>query len=118
MQLNVKNYKLKLIQPSQLVNGKIRKFEKSFVPSRTLPYIASLTPHDFSVSIIDETLEDINFDEPVDLVAITSLITQIPRALQIAEEYKKRGIKVILGGPAPSYMSDEVLSHVDALVVG
>ncbi|OGL41921.1 MAG: hypothetical protein A2043_04025 [Candidatus Schekmanbacteria bacterium GWA2_38_9] len=118
MQLNVKNYKLKLIQPSQLVNGKIRKFEKSFVPSRTLPYIAALTPSDFSVSIIDETLEDINFDEPVDLVGITSLITQLPRALQIAEEYKKRGTKVILGGPAPSYLIEEVLPHVDSVVVG
>jgi len=114
----VKNYRLKLIQPSQIVNGKIRKFKKSFVPSRTLPYIAALTPSDFTVSIIDETLEDIDFDEPVDLAGITSLITQIPRALEIAEEYKKRGVKVILGGPAPSYLIDEVLTHVDSIVVG
>lgn len=114
----MKEYKLKLIQPSQIVDNGIKKFKKSFAPSRTLPYIAALTPPDFEVSILDETLQDIDFDEKVDLVGLTGLINQLPRAIQIAEEYKKRGVKVIIGGVAASALTNGISAHFDSIVVG
>jgi len=116
--LQIKKYRLKLIQPSQIVDNRLKKFKKSFAPGRTLSYIAALTPSDFEVSILDETLEDIDFDEIVDLIGLTSLINQLPRAIQIAKEYKRREVKVIIGGVAASALRHEVSTYFDSIIVG
>lgn len=87
-------------------------------PRLSLPVIASLTPPEFEVEIIDEYFEDINFECKVDLVGITAMSTQAPRAYQIADEFRKRGKKVIMGGSHASALPDEALMHVDSVVIG
>ena len=114
----MRKYKLDLIKPTQLIDGKPLKYKKAFILTRALPYIASLTPSEFEVSIIDDTVEDIDYDKKVDLVGITSLIPQVPRAIQIANNFKNRGVKVVMGGVGASSVRDEVLPYVDSLVVG
>jgi len=98
-----------------------RKKEEAFLFKLSflnLPYIAAVTPPGVEVSIVDEAFDKINFENKVDLVGITAQTPAAPRAYQIAEEYKKRGIPVVMGGVHASMLPQEALQHVDAVVVG
>jgi radical SAM superfamily enzyme YgiQ (UPF0313 family) len=90
-------------------------FRLSFL---NLPYVAAVTPPDVEVKIVDEAFEKINLDEEVDLVGLTAQTPVAPRAYQIAEEFKKRGIPVVMGGVHASMLAEEALQHVNAVVVG
>jgi len=108
-----------LVQPSQLLNGgKIFKAQKLMSPRLSLPVLASLTPPDIPVQIIDDHFEEIPFDGPADLVGISFMTPQAPRAYQIADEFHKRGKKVVMGGIHASALPEEALEHGDAVVIG
>lgn len=80
--------------------------------------LKGLTPPDVETVLHDERLEDIPFDEPTDLVALTVETYTARRAYQIADEYRKRGVKVVLGGYHPTFLPEEGLEHADAVVKG
>jgi radical SAM superfamily enzyme YgiQ (UPF0313 family) len=108
--------KILLISPErERKKGEAFLFRLSFL---NLPYIAAVTPPGVEVKIVDEAFEKINFDEEVNLVGITAQTPVIPRAYQIAKEFKKRGIPVVMGGVHASMLPQEALQHVDAVVVG
>ena len=69
------------------------KFRKLLMPTLSLPTLAGLTPDSVDVAITEEYVQDIDFDEKPDLVAITALTCQAPRAYQISEEFRSRGVK-------------------------
>jgi len=87
-------------------------------PIITLPHIASITPKKHSVKIINENYDDIDFDEDVDLIGITSYTMTAPRVYEIADEFRKRGKTVILGGYHPTAMPDEAKQHADSVIMG
>jgi radical SAM superfamily enzyme YgiQ (UPF0313 family) len=87
-------------------------------PPLSLTTLATFTPQDVEVEITDENLDEINFEDCADLVGITTMTPQANRAYQIADEFRRRKVKVILGGFHPSNMPEEALSHADAIVVG
>jgi len=98
-----------------------RKKEEAFLfrlSFLNLPYIAAITPPSVEVNIVDEAFEKINFEEKVNLVGVTAQTPVAPRAYQIAEEFKKRGVPVVMGGVHASMLPQEALQHVDAVVVG
>ncbi len=98
-----------------------RKKEEAFLfrlSFLNLPYIAAVTPPGVEVSIVDEAFDQINYEDKVDLVGITAQTPVAPRAYQIAEKFKKRGIPVVMGGVHASMLPQEALQHVDAVVVG
>jgi radical SAM superfamily enzyme YgiQ (UPF0313 family) len=98
-----------------------RKKEEAFLfrlSFLNLPYIAAATPPDVEVKIVDEAFDKINFEEMVDLVGITAQTPVAPRAYQIAKEFKKRGIPVVMGGVHASILPQEALQQVDAVVIG
>jgi radical SAM superfamily enzyme YgiQ (UPF0313 family) len=70
------------------------------------------------VELVDEAVTDINFDTPCDLVGLSIMTCYAPRAYEIADEFRRRGKKVILGGVHPTYCPDEALRHCDAIVCG
>jgi radical SAM superfamily enzyme YgiQ (UPF0313 family) len=108
--------KILLISPERM-----RKKEETFLfrlSFLNLPYVAAVTPPDVEVKIVDEAFEKINFEEEVDLVGLTAQTPVAPRAYQIAEEFKKRGIPVVMGGVHASMLAEEALQHVNAVVVG
>ncbi len=84
----------------------------------TLTTLAALTPPDVEVEITDENVEPIDFEEEVDLVGVTGMLMHAPRAYQIAEEFRQRGIPVVMGGPHASSLPLEAKEHVDAVVIG
>ena len=80
--------------------------------------MAAVTPPDVEVKIVDEAFQKVDFDEKVDLVGITAQTPVVPRAYEIAEEFKKRGVPVVMGGVHASMLPEEALQHVDAVLVG
>jgi radical SAM superfamily enzyme YgiQ (UPF0313 family) len=83
-----------------------------------LLYVASSFPKEIEVRIADEGVEPIDFNDPAELVGITSMTVQAPRAYEIAAEFRRRGKKVILGGFHPTFMPEEAAEHADAVCVG
>ncbi len=83
-----------------------------------LTLLASLFPKTYDVKIINEAIEKVDFDADVDLVGITGLTCVIKRAYAIADRFRQRGVKVILGGVHPSVLPEEAKEHADAVFLG
>ena len=80
--------------------------------------IAGLTPPGVDIRFYDDRMERIPFDEPTDAVAISVETYTAKRAYQIASEYRRRGVPVIMGGFHASLCPEEVARYADAVVVG
>lgn len=80
--------------------------------------LASLTPGDVEVKFYDDRMEPIPYDEPTDLVAVSVETYTAKRAYQIATEYRRRGIPVVMGGFHATLATDEVCEYAEAVVVG
>ncbi len=87
-------------------------------PSLSLAALAAVTPDSFQVELRDENIEKLELDAAVDLVAITAMTPQAPRAYAIADAFRRRGIPVVMGGFHASVLPHEALEHVDSVVVG
>ncbi len=109
--------RLKLISPAPKGKYCNKKGKTSF-PQLNLRIIEALTPEDFEVEISDERVEDLDLGDSPDLVGITTLTSVAPRAYEIADLYRSRGIPVILGGIHPTLLPEESLLHADSLVMG
>jgi len=87
-------------------------------PPLNLMMIAALTPADMDVQIVDENIETIDYDIPVDLVGIGAGTSEIVRAYTVCDEFRKRGKTVIMGGIHVSALPGEALKHADSVVIG
>jgi radical SAM superfamily enzyme YgiQ (UPF0313 family) len=87
-------------------------------PIMGLTLIAALFPKDYEVRIVNEAVDEIDFDAPVDLVGITGLTCVIKRAYEVADRFREKGVKVILGGVHPSLLPDEAKDHADSVFIG
>lgn len=111
-------HNLTLIYPAHAKNRGNNKRKKFPIPQLSLPMVAALTDDRFQPTIVDENIEDIDFDAPADLVGITTMTALAPRAYEISQEFRKRGVPVILGGIHVSMLPDEGLANADCVVVG
>lgn len=80
--------------------------------------LAGLTPARHEVAFFDDRMEPIPFDDPTDLVAITVETYTAKRSYEIAVEYRRRGVPVLMGGVHPTLIPDECLQHADAILLG
>jgi radical SAM superfamily enzyme YgiQ (UPF0313 family) len=82
--------------------------------------LAGLTPRDRDTSIrfYDDRTEAIPFDEPTDLVALSVETYTAKRAYQIASEYRRRGVPVVMGGFHPTLVPDEAAAFAESIVIG
>ena len=87
-------------------------------PLLSTPLLAGLTPTQHEVSIIDESLAEIDFDQEVDLIGITAITPLAPRGYEIADQFRKRGRKVVIGGIHASWLPEEAKTHADSVVIG
>ena len=83
-----------------------------------LAVLGGLTPSGHELSIADDRMEKIPYDEPTDLVAINVETFTARRAWQIADEFRKRGVKVVVGGFHATLVPEEAAEHADAVMVG
>ncbi|MFB0506026.1 MAG: radical SAM protein [Thermodesulfobacteriota bacterium] len=88
------------------------------LPPINLGVLAGLTPEEYEMEIIDESIDTIDFDKDVDLVAITCMTPLAPRAYDISARLRERGIPVVLGGIHASMEPQEAANFADAVVLG
>lgn len=87
-------------------------------PPLNLATLAAITPPEHQVSIDDGCLHPVSADKDADLVAITAMTAQAPAAYRLADQYRARGIPVVMGGIHPSMCPDEAGQHADSVVLG
>ena len=111
--------KLHIIQPTTYtVEKNLFQTRSRLVIGLTLPYLAALTDDRFDIKLTDERLESIDFSKDYDLVAITVMTRSSRRAYEIAEIYRNRGIKVVMGVFHVSFRPDEAAKHCDSIFIG
>lgn len=84
----------------------------------SMAQLASLTPEDVEIAFHDDRLEDVPFDEPTDLVAISVETFTALRAYRLAAQFRARGVRVVLGGYHVTLVPEEAAKYADAIVVG
>ena len=108
--------KILLISP---FDNKIWSLGELKFPPLGLAVLASLTPDEINVEIIDESVRSItDYTDDIDLVAISVMTPLAPRAYELADFYRKLGVKVILGGWHPTLIPEEALKHADSVMIG
>lgn len=108
--------KIKLIAPHEQCKSMI---SNPFPIQRVnLPLLAALTPPGHTMTIVEESFAPDDMNHDVDLVGITVMTELVLRAYDIADAYRQKGVKVVMGGVHPTVLPDEALMHADAVVVG
>ena len=108
--------RFKLIYPRW---PKLKHQTEFHLPPHGPVVFAAALPDDVAVDFVDENLEEIDFDDPVDLVGISMMLTiQIKRGWEIADRYRAKGVKVIFGGIATMLHADETMAHADSVFLG
>lgn len=93
----------------------IRSWQMEPLPAAS---IAGLTPKDIDIRFYDDRMEKIPYDEPTDAVAISLETYTAKRVYQIASEYRKRNIPVVVGGFHATLCPEEAERYAEAVVVG
>jgi len=90
-----------------------------YSPLAGLLAVAASIPRDqYEVVLTDENIEAIDFDLKVDLVGISAMTSYVNRGYEIADQFRAKGVPVVMGGVHPSFMPQEALKHCDAVVIG
>jgi radical SAM superfamily enzyme YgiQ (UPF0313 family) len=107
--------KLLLISPSYKFRKKLNAIR---IPQLSLHILASLTPKDVDITVVDEEIREIDFSLDFDLVGITCMTATANRSYQLSDMFRERGSKVVLGGIHPTILPQEAIRHADAVVIG
>lgn len=108
--------KIKLIYPRW---PKLKNQPEFDLPPHGPVCFAAALPKDVELSFCDENVEELNFADDADLICLSVMLTcQIPRAWEIAEQYRAIGKKVIFGGIASMLHYEETLEHADSVFLG
>ena len=94
------------------------KLRKRKLVGAVLPYLAALAPKEWDVTLLDDATEEVDYDAPVDVVAITIRTVTSLRAYEIADRFRSRGVRVLLGGPHMTFHAEEAARHADAVCIG
>jgi len=108
--------RLLLVSPSNKLGRKVLKAIK--IPQLSLHILASLTPDDVEITLVDEEIKEIDSSLNFDLVGISCMTATANRSYQLSDRYRQRGSKVVLGGIHPTILPQEAIQHADAVVIG
>lgn len=84
----------------------------------SLAVLAGLTPQGVDCRLFDDRIDEIDYDEPTDLVAINVETFTARRAYEIAAEFRARRVPVVMGGMHATLLPDEVAEHADSVYTG
>lgn len=110
--------RIKLIAPHETSEDAISSAETFKIRKVGLPLLAALTPDGHQVRIVDEAFAPDDPGEDVDLVGLSVMTDLVPRAYRIADAYRRRGVRVVMGGIHPTVLPAEALEHADSVAVG
>lgn len=80
--------------------------------------VAALVPDEFEIRLCDEQLTPVDLDTDADFVGLTGKVSQAPRLLALAREFRRRGRVVLIGGPFASLDPEAARPYCDILVRG
>jgi len=103
-----------LITAESPASRRLRRGRLIQFPQLTMPLIAALTPGEHDVRHTDEIVDPVRFDAPADLVGITAPTPSALHAYDLAREFRRRGVPVVIGGPHATALPEEAARHADA----
>ncbi|MDA0195613.1 MAG: cobalamin-dependent protein [Bacteroidetes bacterium] len=109
---------MKILLVSPAVDPDTRTNKELMMPQLALYILDGLTPPDHEVTVVEEEAEEINFKVAYDIVGISCMTANAPRAYELADQFRRRGITVIIGGVHPTILPQEALPHADSVVIG
>ena len=109
---------MKILLISPTIDAEKRTNRGLMMPQLALYILEGLTPPEFEVMIIEEEKEVIDLEQECDLVGISCMTANAPRAYELCHEFRSRGKTVVLGGVHPTILPDEALQHADCVVIG
>lgn len=108
--------KFKLIYPKW---AKLSRQTEFHLPPHGPVVFAAALPDYVDIAFVDENLEEIDFEEHVDMVGISMMLTvQVKRGWEIADKYRAKGVKVIFGGISTMLHAEETMEHADSVFLG
>ena len=116
--------KILIVENFWLGGRKLKQSEKlllntfSILPTLYTRQLASITPKEHSVTVVDERYSDIDFEEKYDIVLINFNFSSVSRAYEIADTFRQKDTPVVLSGWYPSVMSEEAKQHADSVMIG
>ena len=114
--------RIHLVSPTHYApDGSLHKTTRYWTSAITLPYLKALTPPPHQVSFTDELMHDLDVahvEREADVVGITAMGPQIRRAYDLADHFRARGKKVVMGGTWVTLAAEDSLRHADSVVAG
>lgn len=108
--------KLRLIYPRW---PKLRNQPEFHLPPHGPVVFAAALPPEVTVEFCDDHVQEINYDDACDLVAISCMLTcQMPRGWEIADRFRAQGMPVIFGGIGTMLHAAETKAHADSIFLG
>ena len=108
--------KMTLVYPSW---PKLDRQTEFYLPPHGPVCFAATVPEDVDLTFFDENLQPVDFEAPCDLLALSVMLTcQLPRAFEIARQFRAKGVPVIVGGIATMLHSEEMAAHADTVFLG
>ena len=108
-----------LVSPTHYnADGTLHQTTRYWTSGLTLPHLKALTPPGHDVAMVDELFDDVDLDFDGDVVGLTAMGPQIRRAYDLADHFRARGVRVVLGGTWVTLTAEESLRHADAVVAG
>lgn len=103
-----------------LVADKVLNIDERYalLASAGITTVAALLDGDFNIRLCDEMIEEVDFDDPSDVVAISMNVSQAARGIEIARRFRAMGRRVIMGGPHVSLAPGEFDGEADSLIIG
>jgi radical SAM superfamily enzyme YgiQ (UPF0313 family) len=108
--------KVMLVSPSAY--PEIKAHGGLMIPQLALHILEGLTPPEHEITTVEEEISVVDLDAECDVVGISFMTSNAPRAYELAGEFRRRGKKVILGGIHPTILPDEAAQYADSVVVG
>lgn len=109
---------IKLISPMTTARPMDSVWKTRMAPPLGLLVLGSLTPAMHEVTLEDENIGKIRLNDKPDLVGISVKVDTAFRAFEIADGYRARGIRVVMGGIHATACPDDCLKHSDSVVIG
>lgn len=90
----------------------------SMPPALGIPIMTAMAKGKHEVKLYDENIEEIDYNDDADLIAVSFFTPQAEYAYEVAKKFKEKGKTVIGGGMHPSVMPEEAVNYFDAICIG
>ena len=108
--------KIKIVYPKW---PRLKNQPRFNLPPHGPVVFAAALSDDIEIAFCDEHVQELDFDEDADLIALSIMLTcQVPRGWEIADRYREMGKPVVVGGIATMLHAAEAAEHADAVFLG